>query len=394
MTSNNKIHLNNFLFHLFLVSTAMMPFISLFWQVNFLNIKVNWLVYPVLLAGLISTLVIKLRAPASFFFLLFLTVFYLLLSVINAGEVETIFRVFISLAPLTYIVVFTCNQHSSAKYFWWLYALSFSLPMYYAYLQYTGQMPFNDFDSIDDQVVGRVSAGYNKPMNFIAFLLPVYLYGFYKWRVLKKKAGLIVVVLVLLIIYLIGHRTSLFAFGVIFLSSFFSTQTIFFVKIYYKYFLNFFIGIGSLIFFRLLLMYAGVIDIIRGRVPMWESHSQQFLDSSILEILFGTQHVWLIEKYRHPGMLIFEEVHNNSYRTILIFGIAGFFIYCAFMRSIVIYISRLNYPKELQFVVFSCFTYFILYTITNEPIYYGSVLWPILIWIFLAPSTDLREQHN
>lgn len=134
----------------------------------------------------------------------------------------------------------------------------------------------------------------------------------------------------------------------------------------------------------------GLWDKLRGRVPIWELHAWQFFDQSLFKIIFGSQKVMIGDDYRDPSVVLIEEAHNNSFRTILVFGLAGFFLYCLLMRKIVMHIKKGNYSSEFEFVLLSCFTYFIFYTVTNEPLYYGSMLWPVLIWVFLAQSMSSK----
>ena len=391
--NNVKFGMVDTLYRLFIFTTAIMPLTTLFWDVNFFWVKANWAPYPIFLFAVVFTLFFRQRVPQEFALLIFLSVFYMLLSLLVGGEMESILRFSLALMPLTLYFLFDGITDSSHRYFWWIYGALLVIPLYNSYLQYSGKMPFSEFDSVDNEIVGRISGGYQKPMNLIAIILPVYLLGFYLWKVKGRLViGLFTVVAILVGIYVIGHRTSLIGFLAIFISSFFMKVTQKLIYAYYKYFLNFFIPILAFILLRILLSTVGLWDKLRGRVPVWQLHAWQFFDQGPFKILFGSQKVIIGEDYRDPSVVLLEEAHNNSFRTILVFGLAGFFLYCVFMRKIVMHVKRKNYSLQFEFVLLSCFTYFIFYTVTNEPLYYGSVLWPVLIWIFLAQSMPSEQR--
>lgn len=397
-TSIYRFGIANSIYRLFLLTTAVMPLASLFWDMSFFGLKANWAPYSIFL---IAPFLIPLRRkiPVEFVVLILFTAFYLLLAYLGGGEMESIIRFAIAIMPLTFYFLFEDITDSYHHYFWWIYCTIMLIPVYNSYMQYIGKLPFDEFDAVNGEVFGRMSGGYQKPMNLIAFTVPIFLLGFYLWKVRRLVfIGVSIVVAVLIAIYLIGHRTSLIAFLVIFVSSFFMRTTQKLVYAYYHYFLNFFIPLLAFIFFRLMLSTIGLWDKLRGRVPIWELHSQQFFDQGLINILLGSQRVMLGPEYRDPTVILIEEAHNNSFRTIIVFGLFGFFLYCFVMRKIVLHIQKRNYENSLKFIIFSCFTYFILYTVTNEPLYYGSVLWPVLIWIFLVQSMPVKwrasSNHN
>jgi hypothetical protein len=393
-TNTTKVGLTNLVYRLFLLTTAVMPLASLFWDVNFFWVKANWAPYPIFLIGLFLVPLRK-RVPTEFLALIFLTAFYLLLAYLGGGEMESILRFAIAIMPLTLYFLFEHITDSRHRYFGRIYGALMVIPLVNSYLQYNGKLPYSEFDYVDDVLTGRLSGGYQKPHNLVAYLVPIFLLGFYIWKVKQRKLwGMFIVFTALIAVYMINYRTSLIAFLTILLSSFFMRTTLRTVYTYYRYFLNFFVPVLAFISLRLVFSTVGLWDKLRGRVPIWELHAWQYFDWNIFNITFGAQKVLIEDAYRDPSVVLNEEVHNNSFRTILVFGLAGFFLYCLLMRKIVLHIKKKDYPSELKFVLISGFTYFIFYTITNEPMYYGSVLWPILIWIFLAQSMPSRKASN
>lgn len=389
LQTNNTVRLGitNSIYRLFVFTTAVMPLASLFWNVNFFWVKANWIPYPIFLIAVIFMTLLKKSIPREFVFLIFFAAFYLTLSYFNGGDAESIGRFTITILPLTFYFMFEDITDTNHRYFWWIYGTLMIIPLFNSYLQYIGKMPYDEFDYVGNEQIGRMSGGYQKPHNLVAYLVPIFLFGFYMWKVKQRKLiGILIVFIVLIGVYMIGYRTSLIAFLTILISSFFMRTTQRMVYTYYRYFLNFFVPILAFLFFRLLLSTVGLWDKLRGRVPIWELHSWQFFDQGLINILLGSQKVMLEPEYQYPTVILLDEAHNNSFRTIIVFGLFGFFLYCFMMRKIVMHVQNGNYRDSLKFIMFSCFTYFIFYTITNEPLYYGSVLWPVLIWIFLVQS--------
>ena len=378
----------------FFGSLAIMPLASLFWEDSILSLKVNWMVYPIFIIGVMMFIAIRTRINQQLIVFLIIGAFYMTIFQIRGGDMESFGRISISVVPFLFLRFFN-DQGSRPINTFFVFYFIFLLPSFYlAYLQYTGRFPYYEFDYVDGQMVGRLSGGYSKPMNFIAFLTPIYILGLYMVLVLKRRLlGAALSGSIISLLFIIGHRTSLIAFLLIGASLFFKKPVYVFIFNYYKYFFNFAVGILSFIFFYFLKIHAGLIDAMRGRIAMWEGHAQEFFQSDIFTVIFGKQKVQLPEYYAgNPLVVRLDEVHNNTYRTILLFGIVGYFIYCVFVRWLVLSSLRLQVNPEKRFIILACFTYFILYSITNEPFYYGSVVWPILIWIFFLRNDSEAAQ--
>jgi hypothetical protein len=382
----------NLLFGSFLISVALMPFVSLFWEEQVSIIKLNWLSYPVIILGIACFVIVRKALSVNFLIYLGIALLYLIIFLLTSGDIEAYFRIFISVLPFAFLPFFDAFNFKWANAFFVGYTILMAPAIYFSYLQLTGQMPFEDFDYVNGEAIGRMSGGYSKPMNFIAFLFPLYLLGFYFILVKNKKIiGSVLIGIILVILYLIGHRTSLAAFILIVVSSFFKRTIISVIYNYYKYLIGFYLGIFAFIFFYFLRLNYGLVDALRGRVPMWETHAVKFFGSNFFNVLLGL-HVVLIEDTGNPLIVRFDEVHNNSFRTILLFGIIGYSMYCFFMRWVVISTYRAQQDINKRFIAFSSFTYFIFYTVTNEPFYYASVAWPILIWIFLLRDNQKPDR--
>lgn len=393
-----KIGTKKIIIVVFLFCVALLPYILLFWQESLpvLGFKLNWMLYPVLLLGVGFAIFARNRIPQAPYLLCLFTLFYLLLTIVRSESPETVFRLFTAVLPFTFIDFFYKEPISnrSLKLFWFVYCACFSIPLYNAYLQYIGEMPYNEYDVLG--VGGRISGGYNKPMNLTACLFPIYIASLYLIKVQKNKIlGYFLIFSIYAFLVVIGHRASLTAFLVIFISSFFTSTTVKIIYNYYKNFLNFFVGVFSFLMFYFYYSAFGIVEVrvLRGRIEMWAAHAETFFSGNLFNQLFGFQKILLDSKFANEpliGPLAMEEAHNNTFRTIIFFGFAGYFFYSLFIRWFVIRVYHSTEDGNIRFIRFSCFTYLVLYMISNEPMYYGGYLYPILICIF--PVFTLRDK--
>ena len=56
------------------------------------------------------------------------------------------------------------------------------------------------------------------------------------------------------------------------------------------------------------------------------------------------------------------------------------------MRWVVLKIGNFKVGYKMRYIYCSCIIFLILYSITNEPVYYSSMFWSITIWLFLNPE--------
>ena len=392
MDSSLKMKTVHILHYTFLGCLAVMPFASIFWEESIFFIKVNWILYPIFILGVTIFVLVRAKLNQPFIVFSIVAFFYLVLFQLRAGEMESYGRIMVSVVPFLLLPFFNEQKSATTRTFFILYVIFLMPSFFLAYLQHTGRLPYNEFDYVDGQMIGRLSGGYSKPMNFIAFLTPLYILGIYLILIKKKwLLGSILSVAILTLVVITGHRTSLIAFLIIVAMIFFKKAVYVFIFNYYKYYLNFIIGVLSFLFFYLLKMQNGLVDAIRGRIAMWQAHAQEFFQSDLFSMLFGKHKVRLPEYYTgNPLVVRLDEVHNNSFRTILLFGLVGYFIYCLFVRWIVLSSFQVQPDPDKRFIIFASFIYFILYSITNEPFYYASVVWPILVWIFLLRKDEAK----
>lgn len=393
--NNQRLNIEYFLPAVFLICFGLLPLINLLWQVDLGIIKGNWLLYPFFIIAIAIYTTLRNKISQEFGLLLLVAFFYSVWFYFSGGHFESIVRFFFSLAPFAFLDLIRNNQsRRSFNFFISIYLISISIPIVISFLQLTGRYPYYEFDTIGDEWTGRISGGYNKPNNFIAILFPVFLLGIYYFYLAGRKwVGSFLIIGVLVMVYITHLRTAMIIFFVILVLGLKPSLTWKIVIFYYRYYLNLVIGLIVLIFFGILYQMKGTVEGLRGRFAMWEAHGFEFLyGSTFLEIIFGKNEIKLPDSYLSDRLIgSLEEAHNNSFRTIILFGIVGFFFYCYFIRRLVFRVAAFKVTARMKFIYFSCFIFLILYSITNEVAYYSSVLWSVLIWIFLIP---LDQKQN
>lgn len=369
----------------FLYCMALQPLTALLWQQQISFFKLNWILYPIIMTAVALSIGIRRKAPNAFYALIMVFFLYSIYFLGRPTDWEGVFRIFITLLPLAFIR--TLQQVQSAamsRTFWILYLSSICVPLIISYLQYAGRFPYYEFDVDEVGQFGRISGGYNKPNNFVAFLFPLYLFGFYLWRIRRKKLeGILVIAFVLAIVYATGLRTAVFIFGLIFLASFYSRQTGLIVYGYYRNYVNFFIAIAAMAILYIFYHNFGIVDGLRGRIPMWLAHAETVFRSPLPEILTGKGRVLLGDEYKDVLLVGSRiEAHNNTFRTILVFGFIGYLLYCTFIRYVITTVYSEVEPSNVKFLRMACFLFLLLYSITNEPAYYSSIMWSVMIGVF------------
>jgi hypothetical protein len=369
---------------LFLYSMALVPFISLFWDTELGPLKVNWIIYPILLIIVASAIAFKSSLPKEFGYALLLFPFYLVLLLVRDGAVQDLIRVFVSLLPFFFLNIISNYQDGRIRRTAvWIYIISLLPTLIFAALQFFDVIPYNEYDTTGGERVGRMSGGYSKPNNFVAVLFPLFMLSFYLFFVARKKvmAG-VLMLLILFVVYKTGLRIAVAIYFIVFLSSFFPRVLIATLLTYYKYFINFAIGVFAFIGVYIVHHEVGLVEALRGRFQMWEAHSVEFFGSNVFEILVGKGDVLLKQQWDRKIVRYIGEVHNNSFRVIIFGGFIGYLIYSYFIRYYALKILRDSEPAR-KFIAAACFVFFILFGITTEPLFYPAVFWSIFFWVFV-----------
>jgi hypothetical protein len=378
------IRINRITAALFLYSMALVPFISLFWDAEIGPLKVNWIIYPILLITVSSAIVFKSSLPKEFGYALLLFSFYLVMLLVRDGVIQDLIRVFVSLLPFFFLRIISDHQDEKIrKTAVWIYIISLLPTLILAALQFFDVIAYNEYDTTGGERVGRMSGGYSKPNNFVAVLFPLFMLSFYLFSVARKKVmGGMLMLLILFVVYKTGLRIAVAIYFIVFLSSFFPRFLTAVIRTYYKYFINFAIGLVAFISVYIIHHEVGLVEALRGRFQMWEAHSVEFFGSTAFEVLLGKGDVLLTQPWDRKIVRYIGEVHNNSFRVIIFGGLIGYLIYSYAIRYYALKILRASEPSR-NFIAASCFVFFILFGITTEPLFYPAVFWSIFFWAFL-----------
>lgn len=384
-----------FISGIFLYTIALLPFISLFWEQEIGFLKVNWILYPLVLFSLFFTITIRNRISTLFIFFTFICILYLIKALVSGVSPENILRVFVSLVPLFFIDSIAELQHRSGrKKIIIIYSFAIVPSIVYGILQYKGVIPFTEFDVVDGGVIGRVTAGYDKPNNFAAFIFPLYLLSFIVFRS-NKLIGSMLIFFILFLVYITGLRTIVAVYLIILIGYFFKRTLTVFIFNYFRYLFNLIVGVCFITVIFFVYKTYGMVDAVRGRMLTWEGHTLEFFNSGYFTILFGKGHSTLGDDYSvdwYKGSL--AEPHNNTLRIIVIFGFVGFLIYSLLIRHFVMKtFKRTSLPLN-RFFISASFLFIMLYSVTNEPLFYPSIFWVVLFGVFFPPLEENLEDGN
>jgi hypothetical protein len=241
---------------------------------------------------------------------------------------------------------------------------------------------------------GRISGGYQKPNNLNAFLFPAFLYGFYLFFQGKKKSGILLSSFIFVIVVISGLRTSALAYSIILLLAFIPDQAIRVIHRGFKYGIFLLIAVGSFFALSQVRENFGLVDGLRHRVPMWTIHAEYFFGSSAKEILFGKGKVDLPKQAEQYQLYALTEVHNNDFRLMIVFGLAGYLLYALLLRHIAGAVGRLELSPQMKFLQLACFLYLLIYSITNEPAFYPTILWPMTLWLVFSLEGKTNQAYS
>lgn len=96
----------NALYRVFLLTTSVTPFTTLFWDVSFSWVKANLAPYPLFLLATGFVLLYRKKVPVEFALLIALSAFYAVLALLVNSELESIFRFSMAIMPLTFYFLF------------------------------------------------------------------------------------------------------------------------------------------------------------------------------------------------------------------------------------------------------------------------------------------------
>ncbi len=276
-----------------------------------------------------------------------------------------------------------------AKYF----VLMVSVPVGLSFLQKAQILPFEYWDWIEGQAVGRVSGTYQHPLGLIYFLvyaIPLALYLLAKPSQSVRYRLLLWLFIVLSLVALVFtyHRTALVAIGLeIWLWMVLTRQ-------YGKAILLVLLG-GFLVFWLrdwVQLLYTNIVDLIQGKVVFssgeflrgrgmnWYLFLHSLFSSHPLFWFFGRGGSVAEGFVPYFGYWSSNEPHNDFIRILHAYGVIGLGLYLAILFSFFWKSLRLrrlqdHFSHHLGNLMIVVLTSIVLLSVTTEPMRYPTGVW-------------------
>jgi hypothetical protein len=287
------------------------------------------------------------------------------------------------------------------------FILAVSIPVVLSFLQRAQLLPYEYWDWIEGQSVGRITGTYQHPLGLIYFLIyaiPLALYLLAKPSQPMRYRLLLwmFVGLSLIAVALSYHRTALVAIGLaIWLWMVLSKK--------YGWAILLIILAGLLAFFLrdwVQLLYSNVADILQGRVAI---SSRAFLRGRgtiwylFLHSLFSSHPLfWLLGRggsvaggfVPNYGLLTSNEPHNDFIRILHAYGFVGLGLYITilfsfFRKSLHLRRTSDHFSRSLGNVMIVVLMMIVLLSITTEPMRY-----PTGVWYLFALGSVVVVQHT
>jgi len=290
-----------------------------------------------------------------------------------------------------------------AKYF----VLMVSVPVGLSFLQKAQILPFEYWDWIEGQAIGRVSGTYQHPLGLIYFLvyaIPLALYLLTKpSRSLRYRLLLwLFIGLSLVALVFTYHRTVLVAIGL---------EIWFWMVLTRQYGRAMLLAIlgGVLAFWlrdRVQLLYTNIVDIIQGKVVFssgeflrgrgmnWYLFLHSLFSSHPLFWLFGRGGSVAEGFVPHFGYWSSNEPHNDFIRILHAYGLIGLGLYLAilfsfFWKSMRLRRMRDRFSHYLGNLMIVVLTSIVLLSTTTEPMRY-----PTGVWYLFALGSVVSVQYR
>lgn len=378
---------------------AMKPIIDLAWRWRFFEIAeqgVNLQTLVALLIILSTSLAFLLRrkrivADLKGIILLASTTFSVLITPTSWGLNELI-RLYAGISFL-FTAGIALSQEESFNKFAKYFILSVSVPVLLSFLQRAGLLPFEYWDWIESEMVGRVSGTYQHPLGLIYFLvyaipLSLYLlsYSYLSWR--SRVVLWMFIVLSLLAIAFTYHRAALFVIGIsLWLWMVLSRKYKFavllillggFAAFWFREWIGILYGdIGAVIVGKVAFSSG---EFLRGRGMNWYLFLSSLFKSHPFFWLFGRG--GSVAEGFVPGFGYWSsnEPHNDFIRILHAYGFIGLGLYASILLSFFWKSLRLrclddHFLRYLGNLMIVVLVSIILMSITTEPMRYPSGVW-------------------
>ncbi len=377
-------------------SVGLMPLLGTLSTVTlFGEFTLNWVSYLPVVFGILFYFLSGSRWPrlALLFLLaagLFLTSWYLQAEQIN---ILALIRFSLSILPLLLTAqLMNGLEDVDLKLPALVFLVGVSVTIVLAIMQLIGVLEYRDFDYVDGVQVGRISGGYEKPVIFTVVLFPVYLFAVSLYSS-RRALALIVIMAILGIVFLSGLRTALVVY--LFLTLLLVLKLDLYIAT--RYFLKILGPTLLAVLLVTLLWLVGELlpgaGLLRGRLGMWIAHANEFFGAGTLRLVFGSGNTAL-----DPATLVLfdvyhaNEVHNDFIRILVYCGVSGSAIFSYLLyRHFALSKRQLNVTAEERKLLTYPVIFLLLYMITNEPSFYPSFFWLLVMSSLLIIEMKRRR---
>jgi O-antigen ligase len=264
------------------------------------------------------------------------------------------------------------------------------VPVVLGLLQVAGLLPYEYWDWIDGQTVGRLSGTYQHPLGLVYFLLfafPLSLYLLHNPSTSRKNKILIVVgfPIATAALVLTYHRTGLIAVALEIVMWYWLTRRL---RLKYILYLIPVLLLAAPTYFRWVsvlydpsnLIGPGTGDLFRGRGLNWILFLMSLFASHPFYWFIG-KGVSLAQGFVPGfGMYYSDEAHNDFVRILYVYGIIGICLYLAvlyrlFKQARVIRSRSDPFSRNLGNITLAILPAFLLMSMTGEPLRYPTGAW-------------------
>ncbi len=374
---------HKFALYLIVLLFSIKPSLDIFWFSSFSGFKLIWLpyIFQVFLIALLTLILALNRKIEKSFLVVIVLVLVFCFEVFlgNAPSIESFIRIILSIIILASFSRACLDTYMFDNYrpILFLFVIGVCISLIIAVLQVAGLFPNYEFDWVDGLMVPRATGGYSKPTNFGAYVFPLFVFLLAGIRGVNgrgKRFLLIVLAAAILAFFLVSvkYRTWSIIFVIATFVTLFWRQK--WAIPYKKCFSIFFM----LLFFFYIFIYVNssfFIEenwLLRGRVSNWAVHLVGFFESDILTILLGQGKVFT-DYYGGLEAGFAVEFHSDFGRVLVTYGLIGFLLLYYFIYNLFSIITSLNYTP-FGGAALSIFIGYLLYSITNEPIHYPSII--------------------
>jgi hypothetical protein len=377
-------------------SVALMPLLGTFSTVTlFGGFTLNWVSYLPVVFGLLFYFLSGSRWPKLALLSLLAIVIFLTSWFLQAEQVNTLalLRFALSLLPLLLTAQLIGGiEEVDLKLPAVIFAVGVAVTIVLAFMQLAGVLEYRDFDYVDGVQIGRISGGYEKPVIFTVVLFPVYLLAVSLYSS-RRAVSLLVITAIVGIVYLSGLRTALVVY------MFLTVLLVMKLDLYVltRYFLKILGPTLLAVFLVTLLWVVGELlpgaGLLRGRLGMWIAHANEFYGAGGLRIIFGSGNTFL-----DPATLaLFDvyhsnEVHNDFIRILVYCGFAGSSVFSYLLyRHFDMTKRHLKVSAQDRNLLTFPVIFLLLYMITNEPSFYPSFFWLLVMSALLTIEMKRRR---